>query len=286
LDLSTLLKSAAVLVTSGLGAFGVVGEFRDKNTGKLTKLGWAAIVAIFVSCAVALLILFLDSREAEKAKQKAAMDILRLLNPIDNPTLDITFKVNCKESLLKGFCQAALAPQRSQWQLWPNSKILQKIIVDVTVFLDPAAADTFQTGKFVPKPLVMTVTGESHEMSVVGPGPPPSTPPPGGPFSYYGETRYDGNVYLSISGKPWMQNDGTVASLLDFSHAVIFINYIAGDVGIGFIDHDSLIPTALALHGRNHVTVGTSGNFRPIEIPDGKTMKDTYYKFDFTETRP
>lgn len=279
LDLVGALKLVAIVTSGFFGLLGLVTEFRNKETEKITRWGILSLVGVVLSSSVAFAIQYAESTEAEKTKQKAAdetlrivkntegtlSEIQRLLNPIDEPTLSFGFRLNCASESLQKFCRAARQNRedpdkdKSTWRSWPGKgRFMPGVFADVTVFQKAEAADAFQAGKvnFGEEPLNMTLYS-----------------PPGGEGV---DIATDGeDVYLFLKGKPKVRGDGSVVSMRDFRRAIIFVHQAGGS--------SDMEPTEFGLDTRRGMSVATGrdqGKFRPVNIG-----RETYYRYDFSDKR-
>jgi hypothetical protein len=78
--LLTTLKVLAVMVTALLGILGVVTDFRDNQTKRVTRWGKGAILFLFVSALVAVGAEAVDFRKREADAKKSDEDVLRILS--------------------------------------------------------------------------------------------------------------------------------------------------------------------------------------------------------------
>src|ERR1700722_16113896 len=111
MDILPALKASSILLTGAFGVLGLLKDYKDKLTGKITKWGKLSLSGILISSALGLATQLKESSDAENASRATANQTLELarntnnalhqlertLSPIDGMTFEITFPVRCSE---------------------------------------------------------------------------------------------------------------------------------------------------------------------------------------------
>jgi hypothetical protein len=115
--LITILKYIALFISSISGILGLLSDFRDKQTNKITKNGyrllWLIVASGFVSLALQSLELYRDKKKDEIAEQKSLeeakrtnqmlSDLNRTLNPIKDINVSYTIQIPLYDPKLKNY---------------------------------------------------------------------------------------------------------------------------------------------------------------------------------------
>jgi hypothetical protein len=127
-DLVTVGKMLAVVLTGAFGILGLVTEFRNPTTKRLTRWGSVSLIGIVVSTTVGVLTQVGETAHQNKDRQdqqdkyqadlernihisentNTAVEALRrVLAPLDNLTVSVTLKASCNMRDLKRLCEHA-----------------------------------------------------------------------------------------------------------------------------------------------------------------------------------
>lgn len=121
MDFPAIWKTSSILLTGGFGILGLLKDFKDKETHKVTRWGYVSLAGILLSTILGTAAQWIQSesdaaKAAEASKQTLALtqrstktlnDVERLLVPLDDPTLTIDFEVPCNESRFTVYCEKA-----------------------------------------------------------------------------------------------------------------------------------------------------------------------------------
>jgi hypothetical protein len=135
-DFVTWWKATSIFFTGLFGVLGLLTEYKNKTTGKITRWGWISLLGILLStvCGVAAQIKETsDQQIARDASAKQTIQMLsgiqRSLTILDEPVLRAMFHVPCEdiyvgvcadvESWKKGGGRGPLPP--SIWSKWPGN---------------------------------------------------------------------------------------------------------------------------------------------------------------------
>lgn len=129
-------KAVSIGVTGLLGILGLLTEFRDKKTTKITRAGCWTLALIFISASLGVLAQVVDNitqAEANRIQlerlvtiaaqtQKAVEASNVLLTPITDPILELDYRIKCPDPAAASFCE--LASQKPFYSnVWPSSKV-------------------------------------------------------------------------------------------------------------------------------------------------------------------
>jgi hypothetical protein len=102
-------KEVSVILTGLFAVLGLAGEYKDKATGKLTRWGRTFLVMTIIAMAFGLIAQIEDNKDSKKLQertQKSVHQLSRIIQAFDQPTFEITLKMNCTSGQFKDYCQA------------------------------------------------------------------------------------------------------------------------------------------------------------------------------------
>lgn len=112
-DFVTVWKALSIVLTGAFGILGLLTEYRDKETNKITRWGRIALIGILVSSFGGVVAQILESSDnARKAlelstkTQITVTNIERLLNPIGSMDFEMKFRVSCAVARYAQSCQS------------------------------------------------------------------------------------------------------------------------------------------------------------------------------------
>jgi len=121
-DFVTAWKAISIALTGAFGILGLLTEFKDKDTKKITKWGYVSLVGILVSSCLGIVAQLKESNDSAKKALAAAQtsndmlhQIKRLVTPIGIPKVAMLFEISCDnhEFIFNDFCRDLLRTQAS-----------------------------------------------------------------------------------------------------------------------------------------------------------------------------
>jgi hypothetical protein len=121
IDFVSAWKAISIVFTGGFGILGLATEFKNKHTHKITKWGWVSLVGILISTILGVMAQLKESHDdARKAVENSEIalqlakntqttlgEVRRLLTPLGDPLLQLSFEVPCSDTAYKAFCLKA-----------------------------------------------------------------------------------------------------------------------------------------------------------------------------------
>jgi hypothetical protein len=149
--LLTPLKILAIVLTGIFGGIGLLTDFRDKRTKKITPWGRASLIGIILSTAVGVVTHWLDSVDTEKQTRTTLLQLQRGLSSLDGMELHLRFAVPCESSDFHAFCDGVrhvgqdVANLNNFQQFWDLLPAGGKFPIAYTVhfFAEPAEAHDY-----------------------------------------------------------------------------------------------------------------------------------------------
>jgi hypothetical protein len=161
MDFVTLWKASSIVLTGCFGILGLIKEFKDKNTGRITKWGRVSLVGILLSTSLGVVAQLKESSNQQQARDSAAQktlelakntdqtvrDLQRILASLEEPQIEMGFWLNCQEPKFKATCLATRSVIADQkiWRQWPRDQIDNepKFYVSLNFFRERSKADSF-----------------------------------------------------------------------------------------------------------------------------------------------
>ena len=123
-------KIASIIVAGISAALSIFWEVRDKRTKRITGWGRIFLSITVISMLGALLAQVLEAKETDAHNRKAQEETLqllagtrqsiielsRLLQPLENATVTVFFKLSCKSRAYEAFCSSANAQAKRAYQ--------------------------------------------------------------------------------------------------------------------------------------------------------------------------
>lgn len=104
-------KEGSIVLTALLAMLGLSGEYRERQTGRITNRGRIFLVATIVSACVSVLAQLHDAEinrlqkmEADKKSQETLTELSRLLQPLDGANITMVLKLDCSADRFRDFC--------------------------------------------------------------------------------------------------------------------------------------------------------------------------------------
>jgi hypothetical protein len=235
MDFVTTWKASSIVLTGAFGILGLLKDFRDKETKKITVWGYISLAGILLSSALGVTAQLKESSAEERTKVETAKqtltvvqntgkvvrDIQRILSPLDDPEISLGFTVSCQDAKYESACKAleAIALEGHEnhrgfeldqyWSYWPGgaSALLP---LHLHFFADPKDAELFVQGKLQKGNLSMDVIASNYANDKS--------------LHFNPDTRGTG-VSLDIDrNRPLeIDNDGKIRSVLDIPGTTLII---------------------------------------------------------------
>lgn len=158
MDFVSRWKACSIVLTGAFGILGLVTEFKDKHTNKITYWGRVSLIGIVVTTLLGSAAQIKESSDdASKARddskkalqlaentQATLQEVRRLVAPIGDPLLMLSFEVPCKDEAYSNFC-LKVRGLRSEglWKIWPIEPPRNVATVFVTIFKDGKKAEKY-----------------------------------------------------------------------------------------------------------------------------------------------
>ncbi len=113
MDFVAVWKASSILVTGAFGVLGLLKDFKDKKTNKVTRWGYVSLVGILLSTSLGFVAQLKESNddakktlELAKTTNTTLRGIKRTLSPIGVPDLKVSFDIDCNRNRFKQMCTA------------------------------------------------------------------------------------------------------------------------------------------------------------------------------------
>lgn len=142
MDFVDIWKATSIVSTGAFGILGLLTEFRNKHSKKITKWGYISLAGIVISTVCGTIAQLRETQSsAEKALQVAQQsnlmlkDVQRSLSPLDEIQVALSFWVDCGDENVRRLCQ--------------SDSTLKKLTlpINVQVFLSPQVAKDYVEGR-------------------------------------------------------------------------------------------------------------------------------------------
>jgi hypothetical protein len=112
MNFPAIWKAVSIVVTGSFGVLGLLKEFKDKETKKITRWGYVSLTGILLSTILGTTAQLIESQsDARKTVENSSQtltlltDVKRLLTPFDEPEISIIFPIPCDEDRFATFCK-------------------------------------------------------------------------------------------------------------------------------------------------------------------------------------
>lgn len=174
-------KAVAIVITGGFGVLGLLKDFRDKHTKRITRWGRISLIGIVISSCLGVAAQLRESSEQDKIRQQTAQQTLalaqkadtslsqirRLLAPLVNARFFMEFDFDCTRPTapFKNLCdairqdgyttfhfghqvqvRASRMPTNKYWPYWPGGEKEAGLELRVLVFRNSKNADEYVNG--------------------------------------------------------------------------------------------------------------------------------------------
>ena len=250
-DFATLWKVASIVLTGAFGVLGLLTEFKDKNSRKVTKWGMVSLGGIIISVTFGVIAQYKEFSKqqkdsADRAKQTLALaekaeeslqDIKRSMSPLDLVNVGFEFDGPCTDRKYRPFCLSLGTYlwnyAEPKWKLFPSElrefTDNSTLAVNLLVFVDPAHVEAFVSNSpDKPQPQIarpdLASTPECRQQKI-------------GAIrkQYVVATKLDNDTFrVSLNHCPaaWAYSSGEIRSVLDLPGATLLIGGLAGGLRI------------------------------------------------------
>ena len=134
MDFVSAWKASSIVLTGAFGILGLLKEFKDKGTNRVTPWGYISLIGIVVSTILGVAAQIKESHdtaqktlEVAQKSDRTLQDIERLLSPLDKPVVDLIFDVPCDKPPYTRFCtlfhgDEFLERDSPVWKEWPANR--------------------------------------------------------------------------------------------------------------------------------------------------------------------
>jgi hypothetical protein len=215
MDFVTAWKAISIALTGAFGILGLLTEFKDKETKKITKWGWISLVGIVVSSAFGVAAQFKESSNDAAKSLTLAHSMDRTLNEIHRELsslatadgITIAFEVPCSQDKFVAFCRELTHSMAGKNEgipsfRWKHSPFPQSFSVRVGFLPKNATPKDYEKFNFP--------QNTNLDLFIEG-------PPRRKDASFYAwVTGYDSvEVFLKNQSLRSIDSDGTILSLFD-----------------------------------------------------------------------
>lgn len=241
MDFVTAWKATSIVLTGAFGVLGLLKDFKDKNTGQVTKWGRLSLAGILLSSGLGVIAQFKESSRQEQSRQTTAnqtlalaqktdqtvQDLQRILSPLDDLRINIGFYIPCDNPKYKAFCLAMnrkrFVPE-SAWDQWPGGDVSLLI----QVFVDPKDAQGFlehYDASTTRGDLMILVNATARNKSLSA-------------FRWLENEKSVVEISISnyVPGPSDIQTKGKIKSTLDLHGATVFITWPTKQPGEATLD--------------------------------------------------
>lgn len=254
MDWVSLWKAVSIVLTGAFGVLGLLKDYKDRATGKITIAGRISLVGILLSSTFGVLVQLKERSDQERARAETARqtlalaqntartvkDLQRMLSPLEEPRLSFFFTLACNGDF-KDVCEHRLRAPLSgdYWNWWPQNA--RYLFGEANVFANPEDAARFERGQLDRGDLLMKVN------TTVGPS---LLLAPDG-------TRGTKLVWSAENGG--FSSNGKLASMLDLPRSTIIVT---GTPPL----FESMQLSEFVLRAKNGQSKHASGPFEKISV--------------------
>jgi hypothetical protein len=167
IDFVTAWKAVSIALTGAFGILGLLTDFKNNHTHKITKWGWISLAGIVVSAVFGVAAQLKESNdnakkalELAKRTDMALEDMERMLSSLDGAEFTLEFEVPCSTPSFAEFCKAVKQEdygllddsQSPKWKYWLRD-FRRGITFEIDVFENPSDADAFFSDTTAPSDL-------------------------------------------------------------------------------------------------------------------------------------
>jgi hypothetical protein len=241
MDFVSMWKAVSIVLTGAFGVLGLLKDFKDKVTHRITPWGYISLAGIILSTSLGVTAQIIESSKNAIAQQLAAKhttetaeqtlrivknseaalrQLRRTLSPIGDARLMMNFRAPCGEAEFRRFCDRA----RVAWSHpgpgnletpsggiigWPTGDGRFELMASVRIFANRNDAYKYAGGKWMEGDLSIEVSEDSDKLGFVAGSDPHGSP----------------ELNLTIWFRP-SSNSGAIQSKLDLSGATVVVNDI------------------------------------------------------------
>ena len=119
MDFVSAWKAVSIVMTGAFGVLGLIKDFKDKDTGKVTGWGRVSLAGIILSSSLGVAAQLKETSDQEKTRVDAAKQtfallqntaqaikgIQRTLSPLTEPVISLDFDTPCSNEMYKPICE-------------------------------------------------------------------------------------------------------------------------------------------------------------------------------------
>jgi hypothetical protein len=179
MDFVTAWKATSVVLTGAFGILGLLKDFKNKETGQVTKWGRVSLAGILLSSGLGVVAQLKESSDQERSRQATAnqtlalaqktdlavRDLQRLLSPFDEPRFNLFFYTSCENPKFKTFCSGP--DFQFDVTKWPKP-VPRFVLLSLDFFVDAREAQEFVSGTRDHSDLRFSIAADArnHTLSV------------------------------------------------------------------------------------------------------------------------
>ena len=257
MDWVSLWKAVSIVLTGAFGVLGLLKDYKDRSTGKITVAGRISLAGILLSSTFGLLVQLKERSDQERARAETARqtlvlaqntaktvkDLQRMLSPLEEPKLTFLVKIACNSSF-KDVCEHwRQAPgSTGYWNWWPQD--VRWLWWDANVFADPQDAARFVRGQLDRGDLFIHVNASVGQNFFLAPD----------------ETVKTAKLVWSDENQGFSSN-GKLASMLDLPRSTIVFTFMGSRELF-----DSMQLSEFVLRAKKGQSKHASGPFEKVSI--------------------
>jgi hypothetical protein len=252
MDFVTAWKATSVVMTGAFGILGLLKEFKNKETGQVTKWGRISLAGILLSSGLGVVAQLKESSDQETSRKNDAIrslalaektdqtvrDVQRTLSSLQEPAITLSLLVNCQDPAFKKVCSVSNCDDRyidrKLWKEWPEGP---KVTIDLKFqfFRNP---DDFESSPNLPPntpDLSLLVSAKNYREDAKAPV-----------LGISCLERHSVNLEIwEVSARMEESSSGKISSMLDFPGALVVVSLPIDVPRLG------LVPYNLKIRNKN-----------------------------------
>jgi hypothetical protein len=262
MDFPTAWKASSIVLTGAFGILGLVKDYKNKETNRLTRWGTISLAGIIISTLLGVVAQLQESSDnADKAlalarkSDSTLRDIEKALSPIEDPQVSVQFRVDCDSANFKLFCTKTEARRKNNvfpypsFEDWPQKPIAFAVF-DVIFYADKVLAERHENNSLIDWGN-MTLSIDEHATSS------------NSPLRLY---EADNDLILEVvSLHPFISSDGVIQSALDLPGSTVFLR----------APQDGLVLKHMQIKLKSGRLIHLAGPYRKVSILGNPTFVST-----------
>jgi hypothetical protein len=279
-------KPVSIALTGAFGVLGLLTEFKDKHTKRITKWGRISLTGIVVSTMLGVGAQLKESHddtkktmEAVDRSEKTLKNIERTLSAINEPKVLARFAVDCTSAAYRSYCDELTKDRDDPYHWskhWPLGST-DTINFQFLIFLDSNEATEWAKGIARGYPWGDRHPNSDGDLDIDSDFTPLRDLTTYGKKGFYG-FQSDGHTSLHMSDEsPLIQGTGKFRSMMDFPGSTLLV-YNQLD---RFRD---LTPTDVRITNKDGEAILADGPFERKTTRDGMNREIVIYRYVFPKT--